>query len=419
MSDTNRVQLAAKRESTPGTAETGAFDGVPFNSASDLALTPEYVQSTEIRSDRGAGKNLIVGQSVNGGFESDLQTAAGDSGSVVFLQSAIGAADDAAGNIGTSFTASGGDTLTATEGNSGTSLTNSGNDLVTQLSGIAAGQMVYIYDTGVDGGDGMYPVTSIFSQQVIIYGCPAFTANTTATIVVGTTLIQGTEDISFTLAKSYLDQDTPLYEYFSGMRVDTASINLSGSSLASLAVGFLGETHEYTTSSTHTVTAASSQGPISSAQLTGASIRANDGTGDVIQFGGAGGAGFVTDCTIDFAGNLRERRALGSLTPVSIGQGTVNCSGTLTCYFDDSALAQRVLDSSLQSLHLTFDCSQNIAGGGSAIGIFIPEVVLTQGSPEISGQNEDVLITLNFQAQAIPSGLFGTPTVVIGSASTV
>ena len=70
-------------------------------------------------------------------------------------------------------------------------------------------------------------------------------------------------------------------------------------------------------------------------------------------------------------------------------------------------------------MHLTFDCSQNIAGGGSAIGIFIPEVVLTQGSPEISGQNEDVLITLNFQAQAIPSGLFGTPTVVIGSASTV
>ena len=62
MSDTNRVQLAAKRETTPGTQETGAFSTVPFNAAADLALTPEYVQSTEIRSDRGAGKNLIVGQ---------------------------------------------------------------------------------------------------------------------------------------------------------------------------------------------------------------------------------------------------------------------------------------------------------------------------------------------------------------------
>ena len=417
MSDTNRVQLAAKRESTPGTAETGAFDGVPFNSASDLALTPEYVQSTEIRSDRGAGKNLIVGQSVNGGFESDLQTAAGDSGSVVFLQSAIGAADDAAGNIGTSFTASGGDTLTATEGNSGTSLTNSGNDLVTQLSGIAAGQMVYIYDTGVDGGDGMYPVTSIFSQQVIIYGCPAFTANTTATIVVGTTLIQGTEDISFTLAKSYLDQDTPLYEYFSGMRVDTASINLSASSLATLAVGFLGETHTFTTSSTHTVNAITSNGPISSAQLVGATMFEADG--DVTtQFGG-GGAGFITDLTIDIAGNLRERNALGRLTPVGIGQGTVNGSGTLTCYFDNRDLADRVLNSTVQSLMLSFDCSQHVSGGGGIIGVYFPEVVFTQGGPEISGQNEDVIINLNFQAQAINAGPFAGATCVIGQSETL
>ena len=413
MSDTNRVQLAAKRETTPGTQETGAFSTVPFNAAADLALTPEYVQSTEIRSDRGAGKNLIVGQSVTGGFEQDLQVASADSGSLAFLQSAIGAADDVAGNIGTSWEAAGGDALNVSAGGMAS---NGGGDLATSMGLSGAGQMLYIYNTG-SGADGMYPVSSIFTENVILEGCPEITSNTTAKIVVGTTLKQGTEDIAFTLAKGYLDQDTPLYEYFSGMRVDTASINLSASSLATLAVGFLGETHTFTTSSTHTVNAITSNGPISSAQLVGATMFEADG--DVTtQFGG-GGAGFITDLTIDIAGNLRERNALGRLTPVGIGQGTVNGSGTLTCYFDNRDLADRVLNSTVQSLMLSFDCSQHVSGGGGIIGVYFPEVVFTQGGPEISGQNEDVIINLNFQAQAINAGPFAGATCVIGQSETL
>jgi len=270
MSDTNRVQISAKRETTPGTQETGAFDAVPFNASADLGLTPEYVQSTQIDATRAPGKNLIVAQSVSGGFEQDLQseTTGGTAGSYQWLQAAIGGADDVAANIGDeAFGAT--SALTC----SGSSLNNAAGDLATTLGTPASGQMVYIYGSDVSGVDGVYPVQSLFSEALVLRGCPDFASNTTATVQVVTQATQGTEDVSFTLAKSYLDQTTPLYEYFSGLRVDTASISLGGGALASLSVGFMGESHEYTTASSHTVTALNSDGPISSAQLTGAAIQ--------------------------------------------------------------------------------------------------------------------------------------------------
>jgi len=77
---------------------------------------------------------------------------------------------------------------------------------------------------------------------------------------------------------------------------------------------------------------------------------------------------------------MRERNALGQLTPVGIGQGTVNVSGTLNCYFDNKDLAERVLDGTTQGLTLTFDCSQNVGdAGGSALGIYMPRGGLHPG----------------------------------------
>ena len=72
MSDTNRVALRFKAESTAGTIPTGAYAPVPFTGSSDLGATPETVVSDIIRSDREVTDLIKVNESIGGQFDTEL-----------------------------------------------------------------------------------------------------------------------------------------------------------------------------------------------------------------------------------------------------------------------------------------------------------------------------------------------------------
>jgi len=110
---------------------------------------------------------------------------------------------------------------------------------------------------------------------------------------------------------------------------------------------------------------------------------------------------FVTDLSVDIGANMRERRALGSVAPVGLGQGTIEATGSLTCYFADRSMVELVLSGQQCSMSIVVD------NGTSAYGVYLPAVVFTQGSPSISGQNEDVLVEMSFNSQkaiGLPAG---------------
>jgi len=394
MSDTNRVDLRVKEESPAGTLATGSYEACPFTAASDLGLTPEYIPSAEIRADRQVGERKLVGQSVGGGFDFELQ--AGDNLSYplnLLLQGAL-QTDSIVTPAG-----DGSKTVVDDLTSNGSVISSAGVDLTT-IVGIGEKAVIVIENTLNGAGDGVYdlpagPVAGVWNASGTI---PSFTATATTSVTPLVTFRNGVTEKSFSLEKSYTDQTTPLYEYLSGLRVDTLSLNFATKSIATGSVGFVGTGHEYTTSRV----------------ASGTGVHSGDGVFSSANFGtvregstgfGIGGTNFVTALSMDISNNLRERVALGSAAPVSIGTGQFNVGGSMKMYFDNKDAAEKVLNTSS-----TFTLSWHVDCSSSIWAFVLPNVKFTQGTPSVSGANDDVMLDLNWEAAGTNHGTLAVGT---------
>ena len=104
------------------------------------------------------------------------------------------------------------------------------------------------------------------------------------------------------------------------------------------------------------------------------------------------GDNFVMEASIEIENNLRERNALGTLGAISIGAGEFSVTGSLNTYFNNSDLIAKVIDNSETSLTLAFN------SGDESIMFFLPRVKFSEGTPDVSGKNEDVMASISFQA---------------------
>lgn len=383
MADTNKVALAVAKETVAGTKETTNYLNVPFNSSSDLGLTPEYVQSVQINTDRAPGENLQVGQSVEGGFDLDLQATSNPAqtggGPIADMYGAAIGSDVPVDNTA----------IYDFENSSITVATNSLTGTTTDaFDALPSGSLIYIKDE--NGLTGVCEAASVSAatDTITTRGCPDFTGTATTSVYAGDMHTSGTDDVSYSLHREY--QDVTQHEYFQGMRVNTATLSASAESIVTSNFGFMGTNHQY--AQTNTAAKAATQ-PAYDGAMTSASVNVLVGPVGGSAFSLGTNGNFVTDLTLDIAANMRERNALGQITPVGIGQGTIEVTGSLTCYFADASLVDLVLAGTISSIGISVDC------GTTAYGFFIPAAVFTQGSPAVSGQNEDVLVELAFTAQ--------------------
>jgi len=244
MADTNKVELSVVKETTPGTKETAEYLNVPFNSSTDLGLTPEYVQSTQINSNRASGENIQVGQTVEGGFDLDIQNTSNsdsDSGAAApnpideMLGAVIGsdAPVDGTANYDVDESA-----LTVASGTTG-AVTGATANLT---GGLALNDLVYAYNPTT----GLSSVASCRDASgTIAFRClPAFATHASNSIVGGFTHRAGSDDVSFSIHREYTDVSQ--HEFLTGMRVNTFSLSSGADSIVTGNLGFLGTGHEYT-----------------------------------------------------------------------------------------------------------------------------------------------------------------------------
>lgn len=375
MSDTNRVALRFRAESVAGTIETGAYDLVPFTGSSDLGATPETVVSDIIRSDRQVTDLIKTNESIGGQFDTELMPGA-------FNDLLLGMLQASAWSTETELVASG-VSIDLTSGTPASTLESTG---AFTASDVAVGDFVEVVQGSTRG---YFRVLTRPDNNTITVEGPltGFTTAGTRTDVVvtnGAAAENGTATKSFTFERSYLDHSPTTYEYLTGLEIDTFSVTASASAIVTASFGMLGMSHSSVTS-----------------QAAGVSDGADNSTtpfnasNNVATIGEAGTPGLqvCTELTMEVANNLRQRNVIGTEGAESIGSGEFNVTGQLSVYFEDNTLLEKLLNNTQTSISFGFS-----DGTGNALIFDMPAVKFTEGVPEVSGKNEDVMLNLGYQA---------------------
>lgn len=184
--------------------------------------------------------------------------------------------------------------------------------------------------------------------------------------------------------------DLGVYEYLDNCHVDSMTINASAGSIITTSFGIVAESYEITnTPRPWSINATYDDMNAGSA---------NSSTGAVYYQGDSYLNGLViSEFTLEINNNARRRRVIGDVQTHSVGFGEFTVTGSITALFEDETRIQLLLNSTPTPLALGFHDHL-----GNAFIFDMPQVKFTSGVPEISGKNDDVVVTMEFQAIVDP-----------------
>jgi hypothetical protein len=107
-----------------------------------------------------------------------------------------------------------------------------------------------------------------------------------------------------------------------------------------------------------------------------------------------GAPNYVSGFTFTFDNGLRARNAIGSPGAIGLGMGRVNITGTLTTYFGDEVLLNKLRAAQASGTTIAFRDAANLMGE-----IWdMPRLKYSSGFPEVPGIDTDLTTALGFQA---------------------
>lgn len=220
----------------------------------------------------------------------------------------------------------------------------------------------------------------------------------TISVFMGDVLRNGTNLITSTIERQYTDQATPSYEYLSGLAVDKLTISLDAQKMATLSLSYMGAS---TISQLSRVSGATDiAAPTTNVFNTTSNLfGAIEGGSPLV------GPDFAMSLTLSISNNLRAQEALANLAPVGVGNGEFDCNLSISYYFGDNVIYQKLLNNTLSSFafHLRDTTGENPA---MAMYMFdIPSMRYLTGAPTVPGKNQDVMMSMT--AQGILSATYG------------
>lgn len=367
--DTNRVRLGYVEEVTYGVNPGTQLQDLRFVSES-LKLDTRTIQSNEIRSSRDVSDIIRTGVNAEGDIAGELSYGTYDD----FLQWALMASAWAA-----QVTVTGASLTIPTV----STITRAAGSWITD--GIVVGGWIKLSGMTTAGNNNSpRKVTNVTALTLTVSG-PALTVQagaTTSNLVQAAYIRNGTTPTSMTIEKEFVDL-TDVFEIFTGMMIDSWDLNVSKEAVVTTSFGFIGRLSE-----TDTVT----QGTGTNATATTSSVMNTIDNVPQVQenlrvFG-------ITAFSAEVKNNLRARTEIGTLGAISVGTGSIECSGSLSAYLEDSAAYDRYLSYTTTSLSIALGAS-NLSG---AYIVDIPSVKFTSGQINATGRNGDVMVDLEYEA---------------------
>jgi len=227
--------------------------------------------------------------------------------------------------------------------------------------------------------------------------------NVAVGLVDDTDTFNGTTQTSFTIEKKTTDGTTNLFQKYNGMIPNTLELTAESGSFVTGTIGFLG-------SKVNTMTGSASLTATDSASETTPFTTVDSNT--TVKFdtdrtdnnGGSGGVSVLetdydeisgvkaTAFSLSIDNGLRAQHQIGSTDLAGIGSGRFTVTGSLTVYATDSTLFNNYINTTAFGLLLQVGDSTN------NYRFYMPEVKITSAQVLAGGNDEDVLMELEFQA---------------------
>lgn len=374
MSDTNRGQLAYAKEVTPGVNPGGTFKIVRFTGET-LRQDTSIQTSSEIRPDRQIVDVIRVGARAMGDTSHELSYSAHDDWIASALQASAWSSVVKVGPA-TTISASASD--------------NSLNDSANGFSTLQVNQWIKVSGFTKAANNGIFKIVSKPSAgKITISGTTLEdeSAGASVIIVMGEQIVNGVTFDTYTLERKYTDLPaTEGFVEFNMMAIESWSVNVQRDQIITMAFEWVGK-REISRSAT-----------IASSYDAAPTWAITAGVDNVLGILEAQVRMDTYGFTFKTNNGLRTREIIGSLGPVSIGSGTFTVEGTLQVYFSTHALYDKYLNFGTTSLALVVQD----ASGNTYVFDF-PRVRLTAGQRPVTGQNQDVMADMNFQAFMHPS----------------
>lgn len=201
------------------------------------------------------------------------------------------------------------------------------------------------------------------------------------------TLKNSTVKKSFTVEKGHLDIDE--YFLFSGMIVNTFTLNLATSSICTGNFSFLGSSAGLSQSSSAATITASNTNDVINCMGNVASLQEGAYAGGYTTLAGI----YIQELSFTINNNLRPVHAIGSDVIMEVAVGKMDVTGTMNAYFTNDRLFDKFLAGSALKLKYTL---QDTAGN-SYVFTF-PKVKFETESVTAPGQDQDVIENLTWRA---------------------
>lgn len=197
------------------------------------------------------------------------------------------------------------------------------------------------------------------------------------------TLKGGVVKPSFTLERKVTGNTGTLnYMRFAGCRMGGLSLSLAPDEIITGSVKVMGTAHPLPTAAIltgATYTAATTNPPMAGVDVSSLAVS------------GVSGVDY-TGLTIELDNNMRVQRKLGSTSARGVGYGRRQITGSLNCFFEDLAAYTAFINNSTPSIIAT------ASDGTNSFTITIPKVRFTGGEVPNPGNDQDMMLSLNWQA---------------------
>jgi hypothetical protein len=388
MGDTNRVRVRAW--GAVPTVPTFYVE-VPITSSSDFGFTPETTVSNIIRSDRQVSDLILVGHEVAGSISSELM-----------YENFHNYAQRMALMPNYTNTARARVTEASVKNplsHMTKSTTNVPNDTLTLdtpwlvQSEIYPGAILgFEYNTSPGGtlpAEHNYyrvvDVSNMASTDTVVFDREIVEPDGQNTeIKHGGWRENGSTFHPWTFEKAYLD--TNQFELLEECYVNEMTITAAATGLAEIEYSMLGMGYSLPVSAKTGIPLGASLGT----PLVGA-------TGIIGPYFNGEQIGIASEISLTVNNNLRSRKAVGHAGPVSIGSGECTVTGSMTMFLNDPSLLDYV--TSNDTFGLTFGLTDQY----NAYVYKMDACKITGGTPDVSGKNADVMVTLEWQAIVDPA----------------
>lgn len=362
-SDANSVTIRYAREGSWGAtvASPAATQLRVLNES--FTHAKETIVSNEIDSGRQRTALLEVGDSAGGGFGFEMVYAEYES----FMETAL------RGTIASATVAVASCTVAASTitGPTGTNF----------VASFAAGQWVKS-----SNGSQVAKITAVTSTVLSVVGT-TLVAAVVSTSITGRTLTNGTAKTSYFIETDF--GGIAAVKYQTGMRVNTMNLSVAAQQIITGTFEFVGKqgfVASATVAST-VVTSAGTNVPMTAASNVSRILSDNTLLSTA-----------VNSFSIDLNNNMAPRPTVGSKYSSEPVDGGLDVTGNLNVYFDSIGFYQKLINHTSFSLDYVFRDD-----AGNVMAVSLPEIKATGGDPMAAGKDEDVFLSLDFQAIKDPT----------------